>query len=197
MHGGVRRRGDVRERLLAAAIQLFATKGYDNTSVSEIVGRAGVSKPTLYYYFSSKSKLCEYIIEHAYTLLYTQLKERLSGELSLEEGIAEVIGTWFEFFRKNKQLTIFVARVTFSASPGIPHEVLRRFREKFLQILRNFLRSHQRRGMISAGYVEKTGTIIVGTVYSLIYQSMLGYSIQPTRALARKFAEIIVNGVAR
>ena len=46
-----------RERLLETAAHLFAEKGYASTSVREIVARAGVSKPVLYYYFQSKEGL--------------------------------------------------------------------------------------------------------------------------------------------
>ena len=46
-----------RARLLETASHLFAEKGYASTSVREIVARAGVSKPVLYYYFQSKEGL--------------------------------------------------------------------------------------------------------------------------------------------
>ncbi|MBW2091862.1 MAG: TetR/AcrR family transcriptional regulator [Deltaproteobacteria bacterium] len=43
-----------KQRLLEAAIELFAEKGYASTSVREIVTLAGVTKPVLYYYYESK-----------------------------------------------------------------------------------------------------------------------------------------------
>jgi AcrR family transcriptional regulator len=52
-----------RERLLETASQLFASKGYASTSVREIVARAGVSKPVLYYHFQSKEGLYYAILE--------------------------------------------------------------------------------------------------------------------------------------
>ena len=39
------------------AARLFASRGFDATSVREIVEGAGVAKPTLYYYFQSKEGL--------------------------------------------------------------------------------------------------------------------------------------------
>jgi TetR/AcrR family transcriptional regulator len=48
---------DVRSRILSAATQLFAHKGYGLTSVREVVATAGVAKPTLYYYFENKEAL--------------------------------------------------------------------------------------------------------------------------------------------
>jgi TetR/AcrR family transcriptional regulator len=48
---------DVRSRILSAATHLFAHKGYGLTSVREVVAKAGVTKPTLYYYFENKEAL--------------------------------------------------------------------------------------------------------------------------------------------
>lgn len=52
-----------RDRLLETASHLFAEKGYALTSVREIVARAGVSKPVLYYYYKSKKGLFYAILE--------------------------------------------------------------------------------------------------------------------------------------
>jgi TetR/AcrR family transcriptional regulator len=49
-------------RILDAALQLFARKGYEYVSVQEIAEAVGVTKPTLYYYFKSKQGLLEAIL---------------------------------------------------------------------------------------------------------------------------------------
>lgn len=46
-----------REKILEAARQLFAIKGYAETSVEEIAERAGVAKGTIYTHFASKDEL--------------------------------------------------------------------------------------------------------------------------------------------
>lgn len=47
----------LRERVLTAALELFAEKGYDATSVNEVVLRAGVTKGAMYHYFTAKEDL--------------------------------------------------------------------------------------------------------------------------------------------
>ncbi len=42
---------DNRERILQCALELFYAKGYDAVGVQEIAQKAGITKPTLYYYF--------------------------------------------------------------------------------------------------------------------------------------------------
>jgi AcrR family transcriptional regulator len=47
----------LRERILAAAVRLFAEQGFDATSVQQIVEDAAVTKGALYHYFGSKNEL--------------------------------------------------------------------------------------------------------------------------------------------
>jgi AcrR family transcriptional regulator len=54
-----------RRRLLRAAVGLFDRKGYSAASVREIVERAGVTKPVLYYHFGSKEGLLLAVLDQA------------------------------------------------------------------------------------------------------------------------------------
>ena len=48
-----------RERILQAATTLFATQGYANTTMAQIVRALGVTKPFVYYYFRDKQEIFE------------------------------------------------------------------------------------------------------------------------------------------
>ena len=52
-----------RRELLACAQKLFYSKGYESTSVRDIVNEAGVAKGTFYYYFDSKQAILESMID--------------------------------------------------------------------------------------------------------------------------------------
>ncbi|HEY3679054.1 MAG TPA: TetR/AcrR family transcriptional regulator, partial [Bradyrhizobium sp.] len=51
-----------RIRILAAATRIFARKGYDGASMSEIATAAGITKPVLYDHFSSKDALFDTLL---------------------------------------------------------------------------------------------------------------------------------------
>ena len=60
-----RRRKDARpQELLDAALALFVEKGFAATRAEEVAQRAGVSKGTLYLYYSSKEELLKAVIAH-------------------------------------------------------------------------------------------------------------------------------------
>jgi AcrR family transcriptional regulator len=51
-----------RERILAAALAVFAEKGYHNATISEITARAGVSRGLITYYFPGKQQLAHELL---------------------------------------------------------------------------------------------------------------------------------------
>src|SRR5690606_14425957 len=51
-----RRRGGRRQELHDAALELFATRGYEATTVDDIVAHVGVSRRMFFYYFASKEE---------------------------------------------------------------------------------------------------------------------------------------------
>ena len=86
MAGWVKKSADVRRgELLAAAQALFFTKGYEATTVADIMERAGVSKGGFYHHFTAKDDLLEALAES----LATEAVERLRPTVE-EEGLDAV-----------------------------------------------------------------------------------------------------------
>jgi TetR/AcrR family transcriptional repressor of nem operon len=56
-------RKDTRERLIDAAYRLALRKGFDRTSVSEVIAEAGVQRGSLYHYFPGKDDLGLAVLE--------------------------------------------------------------------------------------------------------------------------------------
>lgn len=54
--------GDTRERILQTALELFAQKGYEAVSVSDIAGALGLTKGALYRHFESKRAIFDSIL---------------------------------------------------------------------------------------------------------------------------------------
>ena len=69
---------DNKEKILQCALELFYARGYDAVGVQEIAETAGVTKPTLYYYFGSKKGLLETLLETEYAVLRQALESAIS-----------------------------------------------------------------------------------------------------------------------
>ena len=60
---------DNREKILTNALDLFYTRGYDAVGIQQIVDAAGLTKPTMYYYFGSKRGLLDALLGEQYEKL--------------------------------------------------------------------------------------------------------------------------------
>lgn len=58
-----------KRKIFETSMKLFASKGYDATSIEEITATVGVAKGTLYYHFSSKEEIFNFLVEEGMKLL--------------------------------------------------------------------------------------------------------------------------------
>jgi AcrR family transcriptional regulator len=77
----------VPERLIRAATELFAAKGFDRVAVQEVVDRAGVTKGAMYHYFDSKDDLLNEIYGSVLRMQMERLEEIACGSESAVERL--------------------------------------------------------------------------------------------------------------
>jgi TetR/AcrR family fatty acid metabolism transcriptional regulator len=85
------RGGDKRERILDAAVRVFARKGFYATRVSEVARAAGVADGTIYLYFKSKDELLVSLFEHRVERLLSFLATELPRAASASEKLRRII----------------------------------------------------------------------------------------------------------
>ena len=71
---------DKKEIIMNAAIELFAEKGFEGTSIRDLATRADVNVAMVNYYFGSKDKLFEALIEQKATFMRGRLDEIASNK---------------------------------------------------------------------------------------------------------------------
>lgn len=73
-----------KRKIFETSMKLFAEKGYDATSIEEITATVGVAKGTLYYHFSSKEEIFQFLVEEGVKLLKNSIQiktEKLTNSL--------------------------------------------------------------------------------------------------------------------
>ncbi len=85
------RGGDKRERILDAAVRVFARKGFYLTRVSEVAKAAGVADGTIYLYFKSKDDLLVSLFENRIQRLLTYLDTELPRIASATYKLQKII----------------------------------------------------------------------------------------------------------
>ena len=90
-----RERGKQRvTELLQAAVEVFAEKGYEAATMTEIAARAGAPIGSLYQFFPAKGVLADTLVQNYATLLLVDLRalEARAGELSPQALVESLFG---------------------------------------------------------------------------------------------------------
>src|SRR5881397_2915259 len=86
----------VRDRIVRAALQVFAEHGFHRATMQDIVRASGLSVGAIYTYFKSKSDLilagCDLITDQE----LAQLAERLAVVTGYRDRVAAAVGYWFD-----------------------------------------------------------------------------------------------------
>jgi AcrR family transcriptional regulator len=100
-------RAFTRKRLIEAARQVFAERGYPDATVDEIASEAGASRATFYLHFKSKTELTAALVEDVTPIAvqrYRLLDEVLaSGDPSLRDKLRDWLHDWLGIWRQAAQ----------------------------------------------------------------------------------------------
>lgn len=99
---------DVKTRIMKAATHLFANKGYASTSVREIVEAAGVTKPTLYYWFDSKEGLFVELVESYLNGLNDMVRQWASAPGSVRERLLGFVEAYIQGGVSNREVVMLM-----------------------------------------------------------------------------------------
>lgn len=101
-----------RESLLNTAFNMFTTKGFSKTSISEIVEKAGVAKGTFYLYFKDKYDIKNKLITHKSTQIFKTALEELEKypELDFQDRIIFIINNIVNQLNEDKSLLKFISK---------------------------------------------------------------------------------------
>jgi AcrR family transcriptional regulator len=85
-----------RDSLVEVATRLFAERGYEDTSIEDVLAATGVSRGALYHHFSGKEALFEAVLDQVQTRVMTSLEGLLTETPSAVEALRAVSLGWIE-----------------------------------------------------------------------------------------------------
>jgi AcrR family transcriptional regulator len=115
------KREATRQEILTAARSMFQEKGYDATSVDDLVLAANVAKGTFYYHFNSKDELLHALQEMVIDEFATQARTKLTEGVSPLKVLSEFVSEMAKWNEANSDLSraVFAEKFTrFSQGHG-------------------------------------------------------------------------------
>ena len=99
--GAAARSGPKLEHLLAAAADLMARRGYDQTSIRHVARETGFSLAGMYYYFENKEDLLYQIQHRAFASLLEEQERVVAEGGDPEEKLRRLVGNHLSYFTRH------------------------------------------------------------------------------------------------
>ncbi len=173
---------ETRERILEAAVSVFATKGYHDTKVDDIVAESNTSKGSFYFYFPSKQDIFLALVDTFADLLENRLMERVRAETS---GVARVdlaLRVCLETFGQYRGL----AKIALVQATGLGHvfeEKRRAVNDRFIAFIKKNLDEAIAEGGIPALDTDVTACAWIGALNEIVLRWVYTGQPDPVRAL--------------
>jgi AcrR family transcriptional regulator len=97
---------NAKDKILIAAVTLFSKKDFTSTSIREIASLAGVNLAMVNYYFKSKDKLLENILNKGVSNVIKETEQLMLTEISELEKIELIIDLYGEHIFQNYEMTL-------------------------------------------------------------------------------------------
>ena len=96
------------EKILKAAEEIFIQEGYDGARMQQIADHAEVNKALLHYYFRSKQKLFETILQKKLQQFFPKIGAILFSSDPLMNKLERLVESYIDFLSENYHLPIFI-----------------------------------------------------------------------------------------
>ena len=102
-----------KEKIISVSATLFLTKGYDKTSMQDIVNELGMSKGAIFHHFKSKDEIFEAVIKKMAEAQIHRYKDMLSNEMQNLTAKEKLIGIFLKSLVVNENLisTMILSRI--------------------------------------------------------------------------------------
>ncbi len=185
----------LRERILAAAVRLFADRGYGAASVREVAERAGCTKPSLYYHFGSKEALFVAALREETDRLTRLVEAPFDPEGSVRVHLVRSLDRFFHHVRTDATGVRFVMRADLHPEPRQPSFDFASVREGHLGRTRELLELARARGEIRADVrIDDAVFALTGLVDQRLHAWLQGHPLAAD--LPERLVSLFFHGVA-
>jgi TetR/AcrR family transcriptional regulator, ethionamide resistance regulator len=150
------------DRILVAAEQLFATRGYGEVSLRQLMAAAGVSTTAFYARFDSKDAVLDTLTERLFADLQSEAATKLGKVKSFDEGIERGVDILCDRFAPRRALVRLVIAESGSVAPTL--SIRKKSYAMLVAFLAHYLRALSQRGRIDVKDPEGLAWALVGAL---------------------------------
>ena len=182
-----------KRKIFETSMKLFAEKGYDATSIEEITATVGVAKGTLYYHFSSKEEIFNFLIEEGIKLLQNSVDIKTAKHNNYIDKIKAIVLIQIKIVAKYENIiTILLSQFWGTKERNKKcQDLIYQYIGKIEKIVQEGIE----KGEIKKGDTRAIASEIYGLICStLVYQKREGQNMNIMQ-LYHEYENTVINGL--
>ena len=158
-----------KRKIFETSMKLFADKGYDATSIEEITATVGVAKGTLYYHFSSKEEIFNFLVEEGVKLLKNSISIKTDKMTNSLDKIRAIVLIQIKIlFKYENFMTIILSQIWGNDERS---KLCKRYIFEYIQMIEKIIKEGIQKKEIVAKDADVMASGIFGfTCSSFIYK---------------------------
>ncbi len=190
--------GDKRERILRAAVKVFAKKGFFASRVSEIAKAAGVADGTIYLYFKSKDEVLTSLFEDRMSRLLDVMRTEIAASASAPDRVRRLIELQLGLLEGERDLAEVITVNLRQSTKLLKQYAARRFME-YLELMASVIAEGQQCGELRADVSPRiVARAIFGALDGIALTWALGaHEPGGLHRAARQFSDVILAGLMK
>lgn len=169
------RQRDNRQIILDEALSLFAARGYEAVGVADVVGAAGLTKPSLYHHFGSKLGLLEALLEASYLELLERVRPATDYQGDLPLTLFRVVSAYCAFAQARPQVYHLLLNLCFAPPQSEAYRAVTPWNQRQHDILKDMFQKASGDHGNMKGRHELYAVLFLGMINTLIGVSLGGH----------------------
>lgn len=156
-----------KRKIFETSMKLFAEKGYDATSIEEITATVGVAKGTLYYHFSSKEEIFQFLVEEGVKLLKNSIAIKTAKLMNSIDKIKAIVLIELKVLVKYESfMTIILSEIW---GTGQRSKMCRDYVFEYIQMIQEIVEEGMKKGEL----LEANPNVIASGIFGFVCSSLI------------------------
>ena len=184
-----------RAQIKEAALNLFSTKGYQQSTMDDLAKEAGVSKSLIYWYWENKAALLSELIDTCMNQYIDLLTEAVERDEPFIDKFHTTLWNYLDIFRKNDRLNKLVHFCSLHSSGGANENFSQRVNDHYRHVL--ILLEELLGQAVRAGFLPQTtdcaamSLLLLSLTEGHIYMSILENRLSLERIFTSMFVMVL------
>ncbi len=195
---------EVRQRILVAAEELFAQKGFAATSIREIASSAEVNSAMIYYYFADKKDLYRSIVDFSSAETYRMLLKAFKGKHDPADQLRDFCTEYARAHYMRRDIVKIIHREMLAGGED-QDGFARRYFSESMKALKKILDRGMKTGRFRDIDVELTGSTLFGLILFIFLNEPAVLAVKKLKFLdeasvvniTRELVEIFLSGIVK